>query len=297
MQQISPVLQSKIQEQQYPNKNQQTDITRVDLSTKPDTLELSNKNNDEKKSKTGKIIAIGAAIAAVITAGVLLIKHKLSTDKAKRLAQEAAKNAEIDKIFKDVKTVQDKLTGEKISFDELMQRYLHDYDMTGKTLYHGTGLETAEIIKNEGINESIRGSFLGKFDGAYFSEKLETAQRYAQQAARQGKTVQGMFMKPINVSAGAIVQASLPEGTKLAQFTNNEGKFITCDLLEDIFNAPEMTTAMENAKLQKTDIIKRIQDLLVKKGYDGIRNYEVHTGATPIIFNRNKLQYGDIIKI
>ena len=78
MQQMSPMLQAQIAKQQEINdSNQNNNVQQVDLTQKPDTVELSTKKDENKKGKILKIAAISAAIIAAVTGGFIAAKKGL----------------------------------------------------------------------------------------------------------------------------------------------------------------------------------------------------------------------------
>ena len=78
MTKISPALQVRIQEQKL-NQNNSNTTKYVDLTQKPDTVELSTKKEEPKKKNVGKIVAIGLAISAFVVGVILAVKNKVPT--------------------------------------------------------------------------------------------------------------------------------------------------------------------------------------------------------------------------
>lgn len=253
-------------------------------------------NNKEKKTNKGFLIA-GACITATAIAA-LAINGKLKSNKAKRLAQEAAekirKNKAAEKIFEDIKCLTDPMseTGQKMTLKEMFEKYLHDYPTNDIDFYHGTGAKSAESIKEIGFIRGWRGRAMGNFDGVFLTEKIDVAQGYANQ--RVG--MPGFSFSPSEIEQeGAIVRAKIPNG-KLAQFTTKDDKFLCWNLLQTIFEEKDMIEATSKEKLNITDVAEYLTEKLTNLGYDGIRTFDAHTGATPVIFNPEKIHIEEIIK-
>lgn len=77
MRQMSPMLQARIAQQQEIKIQQNNNAQQIDLSQKPDTVELSTKKEENKKGKILKIAAISAAIITAIAGGFIAAKKGL----------------------------------------------------------------------------------------------------------------------------------------------------------------------------------------------------------------------------
>ena len=104
MEQMSPMLQARIaQQQEINNSNQKNNTQHVDLAQKPDTFESSTKKEDEnKKGKIAKIIAIGAVVAAAI-AGIVYAVKKGKTINLKDMTPDKFKQIQAEEFTGKIK--------------------------------------------------------------------------------------------------------------------------------------------------------------------------------------------------
>jgi len=99
MENMSPLLRTKLEQlnnNDVQNNTQNNNQPKPDLSTKPDTVELSNKKPKEHKAL--KIIAVATAVLAVVAGGFALAKKGVFGEKLQKGAQNLWSN--ITKIFK-----------------------------------------------------------------------------------------------------------------------------------------------------------------------------------------------------
>lgn len=195
----------------------------------------------------------------------------------------------MDDVFKNTKCFTDPLSknGTKLTTEELFSKYLHDYSTDDITFYHGTTSKAANSIQKNGFRKGSLGHLTGNFDGVFLTTNKDIATRYADLKVNTPY---------IGDTQGVILNLKLPNG-KLAQFTNDEGKFFSYCLLDDLFKDGALGQELSKNSLGRLDFIKFLEEKIAKMGYDGIRTYDAHTGATPIIFNPSIIKVKDIVKI
>ena len=100
MDQMSAVLQARIDKKKEINSLKNNNVQYANLSAKPDTFESSNKKDN--KGKVAKIIAIGAAIAAA-TAGIIYALKKGKSINLDTMTSEKFKQIQADKYTGKIK--------------------------------------------------------------------------------------------------------------------------------------------------------------------------------------------------
>lgn len=165
MQQISPMLQAQIAKQQQIDNTKQNDIAQqVDLTQKPDTFELSTKNNENKKGKILKIAAISAAIVAAATGGFIAAKKGLLGENLKNSANNLWSN--ITKVFKKtpVKSQTEVAVGDKPQ---------NTVENIKKFISNGSEIEGVKLEKGKAVLA----------DGSMFSGMMETVTKSGKKVA------------------------------------------------------------------------------------------------------------------
>jgi len=165
MQQISPMLQTKIAEQQALNNSKK----QVDLTQKPDTFESSTKNEDGgKKGKIAKLIAIGAAFAAVAAGAIYAVK-KGKTINLKNMTPDKFKQIQADKY---TGKIEGKLkNGDKIVMeyvDGVLQKSTRSGEVNFEKVY--------ETINNEKIVKKTVNGITTEFNITKTQQEVVTAQ-------------------------------------------------------------------------------------------------------------------------
>lgn len=164
MEQISPLLQARIKQQALNSSNQNNIIQqpKVDLTQKPDIVELSTKNPN--KNNTLKIAAISTAVLAVIAGGFVLAKKGCLGESLKKSANNFWSN--ITKLFKKApEKVQD--------VQNVNNQSQQTVETVKKFISNGNEIEGVKLEKGKAILA----------DGSMFSGSMETVTKSGKKVA------------------------------------------------------------------------------------------------------------------
>lgn len=165
MQQMSPMLQTYIeQKQEINNSNQNNNIQYIDLSTKSDTVELSTKKVENKKGKILKIVAISAAIVAAVAGGFVAAKKGLLGANLEKYANNLWNN--ITSIFKKTPIKSQTLQATNDTSQQTVENIK-------KFISNGSEIEGVKLEKGKAILA----------DGEMFSGTMETVTKSGKKVA------------------------------------------------------------------------------------------------------------------
>ena len=170
MEQMSPLLQARIvQQQEIDNSNQKNNAQYVDLAQKPDTFETNNKKEDEnKKGKIVKIVAIGAVIAAA-AAGVIYSIKKGKSINLSDMTPEKFKQIQADKYT-------GKIQGKLNNGDKIVMEYV-DGVLEKSTRKGNVNFEKVyETINNEKIVKKTVNGITTEFNITKTQQEVKVAQ-------------------------------------------------------------------------------------------------------------------------
>ena len=185
--------------------------------------------------------------------------------------------------------------------NEILNNFVQDYDLTGRTLYHGTDLSSAQSIQKGGFIASWRGSLMGNFGGVYLTDKHNIAEGYALQKIKTSPCKIDMRGRPVTDTkvpvekiTPAIVEVGFADGTKLAKLCDDNGNGVF-DFLVQLKKSKELTeiikeltSGFKGVKNPEDLIEDYITNNLKNRGYIGTMQYDFHTGWTQIIFDRKE---------
>lgn len=252
--------------------------------------EKAEQKEDKKGLSTGAWVGLGAL--ATVAIGGLLIHHKINVNGVDKSLE---KNQCLEDLFNNLKVnfnaTRKANGGENLTVKEIFDKHLHSFDASSKTFYHGTGKEVAEKMQKEGMKKGTVGVLTGDWQGSYLAEDIKVAEKYAKSVAQNGKTTLGD-----TISGGAVVKTELPDGTKLAEFTDESGNAIH-DILYRLFDDKNLEKSLQTKHLYQSDFIEFLQNKLAKDGYSGVRALDAHTGLTPIIFDGKIVKVSEIVNI
>ena len=266
-------------------------ISTTNLKNVKKDEKVSSLQEEKKMSNTSKLIIGSVALAAVVAGGILF-HNKVKVNDLKKLAE---KNKKLDDIFNNFKidfnpTNKNKnYVSENLTLKEIFDKYMHSCDMTGKKIYHGTDKKAAEIIKTKGMKTGPTGNLTGNWRGSYFVEELKVAENYA-------KDKVGIIGMRGKKTQGVVINASLPNATKFAEFRNVDGNHII-DFIHRILENKKLETVLDSKNLSTSDLKRFLQEYIESKGYAGVRSHDIHTGITPILFKNSLLKIDEIINV
>ncbi|MBR6298438.1 MAG: hypothetical protein IKR34_04265 [Candidatus Gastranaerophilales bacterium] len=175
MEQMSPILKARIEQQQAINTVNQNNTQYIDLTQKPDTFELNTKKEENKKGKIAKIIVTIAAITAAV-AGIIYANNKnKSADIVKQLS-----DIKFDKGIATLKeggeNFSGKITDTLKNGDKIVLEYT-DGILQKTTRSGGVNFEKVyETINNEKIVKKTEGGVTTEFNITKVQEEAKNAQ-------------------------------------------------------------------------------------------------------------------------